>query len=437
MAIDSMEIILLVVGLILSAFFSGAEAAILSISHNRMKQLISEGGSKGRALNFAARHPSDILTTILIGNNIVNIYVASLTTTISQRLFDNDVIAISVGVTTLFILIFGEIIPKTFARSQAELIITPVVRILQFCFYALYPVVKIFMFIITRILGSKASIQGRVVTKEDLQFMVDKAEQEETIDSKQIDLLSSVLEFPTIKVKDIMVARNQVDMLDKESTFYEVIDMIREMGHSRYPVFDSEFDKVVGFIHVKDLAFVTPQERDHFDITKYMNEPFYIFEHMRIQAVFDHMNRKKNHMAFVKDETGLIVGILTLEDIMEEIFGEIQDEYDDETDGVPKAKEVDQGDGFEVNGIITLRDLDHEYGVQIPQNDNYSTLSGFLLDLLGNNFPRKGSLLFWEGHSFEISKVEDSEIKDVIIRSIENPVSDEIEYDDSLIDALD
>lgn len=437
--VSSYEIVFFVLGLILSAFFSGAEAALLSISHDRTRQLIEAGGSRAKALVFAAKKPSELLTTILIGNNIVNIYVASLTTTISQRLFASDAIAISVGFTTLLILIFGEIIPKTFARSKAEVIVVPVIRVLQIFYVILYIPMRIFMFVINTVLGESAGIQGRVVTSDDLQFMVDKAEREKTIDSSHLDLLSSVLEFPTIKVKDIMVPRNQVDSLDLESNYFEVIDIIREKGHSRYPIYDTVFDKIVGFVHVKDLAIVTANEREHFDLKKYMNDPFFIFEHMKIQAVFDYMNRMKVHMAFVKDETGMVVGILTLEDIMEEIFGEIQDEYDDEEDGVPKATQIEKGEGIVVPGLITLRDLYHEYDVEIPQNDSYSTLTGFLLEMLGNNFPTQGSLLSWENYSFELLKVEESEIKDVIIRFIDGGMMTEsdIEYTDSMIDAID
>lgn len=406
----------------------------MSISPDRTRQLIMEGGSRGRALAFAASKPSEILTTLLIGNNIVNIYVASLTTTISQRYFQNDVIAISVGVTTLFILIFGEIIPKTFARSQAERIIVPVIRILQGIYYLLFPIVKVFMFIINKVLGSHTDIRGRIVTSDDLQFMVDKAEREKTIDSGHLDLLSSVLEFPHIKVKDIMVPRNQVNSFDREANFYEIIDLIRDKGHSRYPVFDEDFEKVIGFIHIKDLAFVTPQEREHFDILKYMNAPFFIYEHMKIHAVFDYMNRKKVHMAFVKDETGMVVGILTLEDIMEEIFGEIQDEYDDETDGVPKAKLPEDGEGIVVSGTIGLRDLDHEYGVEIEAGDHYSTLTGFLLEQLGDDFPHQGDVLVTSKYRFEILKVEESEIKDVLIKFIQDKktVEDSVETEEEL-----
>ena len=160
--------------------------------------------------------------------------------------------------------------------------------------------------------------------------MVNEAEKEKTIDSKQIDLLTSILEFPTIKVKDIMVPRTRVHAIKKDANFKEVIELVKEVSHSRYPVYEEDLDSTLGFLHVKDLSFVEPEERDQFKIEEHINEPFFVYEHMKIQAVFDHMNKKKVHLALVKDENGLVVGIVTLEDIMEEIIGEITDEFDEE-----------------------------------------------------------------------------------------------------------
>jgi CBS domain containing-hemolysin-like protein len=160
-----------------------------------------------------------------------------------------------------------------------------------------------------------------------------------------------------------------------------------------------DLDDVLGFLHVKDLAFVSLEERKSFDVTKYLKPPFFVYEHMKIQAVFDHMNRKKVHLALVKDENGIVVGMLTLEDIMEEIFGEIQDEHDDEEDEIPGVKSEE---GVLVPSTISLRDLYNEFDIKIPLNDNYSTLNGFLMEQLGNSFPKKGHLIIWDGFSIEI-----------------------------------
>lgn len=408
------EILALLISLIFSAFFSGAEAALMSLPHEKAKQIAEEHGFDTWAMKHWLEKPNDILTTILVGNNFVNILIASLSASIAQRYFSNDALAISVGVVTVVILLFGEIAPKTFARGRSEKFAPPALIILMGFYYTLYPIVKIFMHIIQFVLGKNAHVRGRAVTKDDIEVMVEMAEEERTMDSKQIDMLNSILEFPEIKVKDIMVPRTSIEAIRRDCKFVDLIRMVREVAHSRYPVYNEDLDDVLGFLHVKDLAFMSADEQRNFDVTRYLKPPFFVYEHMKIQAVFDHMNRKKVHLALVKDENGIVVGMLTLEDIMEEIFGEIQDEHDDEEDGIPG---IESKEGVLVPSTISLRDLYNEYDIKIPLNDNYSTLNGFLMEQLGDNFPKKGHLIIWDGYSFELVRVKNYEIKEVKIKS--------------------
>lgn len=386
----------------------------MSLPHEKAKQIAEEHGLDSWAMKRWLEIPNDLLTTILVGNNFVNILIAALSTNIAERYLSNDALAISVGVTTVMILLFGEIAPKTLGRGNSEKYAPTCVLVLIGAYYLMWPIVKAFTKIIQLVLGKNATVRGRAVTKDDIEVMVEMAEEERTMDSKQIDLLNSILEFPSIKVKDIMVPRIQIEAMKKSVSFTDVIKTMREVAHSRYPVYDEDLDDVLGFLHVKDLAFVGPEEQKNFDITKYIKPPFFVYEHMKIQAVFDHMNRKKVHLALVKDENGLVVGMLTLEDIMEEIFGEIQDEHDDEDDLIPG---VESAEGVLVPSTISLRDLYNEYDIEIPLNDNYSTLNGFLMEQLGNNFPKKGHLIIWDGYSFELVRVKSSEIKEVKIKS--------------------
>jgi putative hemolysin len=416
--VSTWEIVSLVVCFLSSGFFSGSEAVMMSISVDRAKQLIEEGGSKGRAYEFMIAHSNELLTTILVGNNIVNILAASLTTQISTRIFASDAIAISVGVTTLIILIFGEIMPKTFARTHAEKLSTAIIRILQLNFYLLYPVVKSMAFVIKLVLGENAQLNGRVVTSNDFEYMVSKAEKEKTMDSKQLDLLNSILEFPMIKVKDIMIPRGKVRSIQFKDKFDDVLKFVQEDSHSRYPVCDGELDNLLGFLHVKDLVSIT--DKDEFKFNKILKSPFFVYEHMKAQAVFDHMNRKKVHLAMVKDENGLIVGIITLEDIIEEILGEIQDEHDsEEVHTQQEYAEADWEVGVVIKGDVNLRDLYNKFGIKIPLNDNYSTLAGFILDMLGNHFPKEGQIIVWEGITFELHKIVDYEIREVRVRDVD------------------
>ncbi len=420
--IDSelIEYFSLLLSFLLSGFYSGSEAALYSISVDRTKQLIEEGGTKGKALEFVAQHSNSVLTTILIGNNLVNIFAASLTTKIAERYFQNDALAISVGLTTMLILIFGEIMPKTFARVRAESIIVFVIKILQINYYLFLPAVKAFCWLIDRVLGENAKLSGRLVTKDEIEFLVSKAEKEKTIDSKQLDLLSSILEFPTIKARDIMIPRSRIKHIKVSSSIEEILEEIKKSNHSRYPVCNEDLDSILGFLHVKDLVLDDVRSQKDFSVKSRLKSPFFVYEHMKIQAIFDHMNRKKVHLAIVKDENGLVTGIITLEDIMEEIVGEIHDEHDlvppEESGQRAQSKKEN---GIVVEGKISLRDLYNEYDIKIPLNDHYSTLAGFILDQLGNNFPQTGMIIVWEGYLFKIEKIDGDEIDSVGIRDVE------------------
>lgn len=421
MIISYGELSLLVFCLVASGFYSGSEAILMSIGVDRAKQLIKESSkSKGKLLSFLIDNSNELLTTILVGNNIVNIFIASLMTTITSRYFKNDSVAIAVGISTLLILFFGEIIPKTFARKHAEKLSLPIIYLLRAQFYLFYPVVKMAVFFMKLMLGENAEIKGRTITNDDIEFMVSKAEQENTIDSKQVDLLNSILEFPRIKVKDIMVPRSKVKSINLNCGFFEILDLVNADTHSRYPVCNGELEKTIGFLHVKDLAFIRGEARKNFKIENIVKDSFFVYEHMKIQAVFDHMNRKKIHLALVKDENAIVVGVITLEDIIEEVFGEIQDEYDPELENAGKENERSLlEEGVVVEGTVSLRDLDGEYDVKIPLNDNYSTLNGFILDMLGNHFPEVGNNLFWEGYAFELIEVTHGEIKLVRISDVD------------------
>lgn len=408
------QLIALLLCFLATAFFSAAEAALLSIGADRARQLIDEGGAKGKAMAFMILRPSELLSTILVGNSVANILAGSLTTTMAEQMTGSRIVGIALGITTMVIIIFGEIMPKTIGRNHAERLAVFAIRSLQVLFYLMYPLIKSIVWLINVILGENAHLTGRMVTRDDIEFMISKAEKERTMDSKQIDLLSSILEFPMIKVKDIMIPRLRVNYLQSTWSFDEVIQYVRETNNSRYPVCHGPLEEIVGFLHVKDMAFLKEVDKFNFKLERYLKPPFFVYEHMKIQSVFDHMNRKKVHLALVKDENGTVVGIVTLEDIIEEIVGEIHDEHDtDET------AQVTLVDGIEIDADIQLRELYADFDIKIPLNDNYSTLSGFLLDMLGNNFPEQGQIVVWEGWSFDLELVENQTIKRVRIRDVD------------------
>ena len=416
------EILLIVVALICSAFFSASEAVVMSISVERTKQLIEEGGKKADALRFLISHPTEILTTILVGNNLVNTLVASLVTVIVSNLSFHYAIAVASGAATLVILIFGEISPKAFARSNAESFVQFVVYILRIAYVFLYPVVKPLSIFIKRILGKNATVKGRVVTTDDIGFLVTQAEEHQSIDAKHIDLINSILEFPLIRVRDIMVPRPQVDAIDIHSTDEEIVNTFKQHEFSRYPIYQDTLDNIVGFIHVKDYLLAR-ENKPNVLLKELMKQPFFVYDQMKIQSVFDRMNRNKVHMAVVKQETGTMVGIITLEDIMEQIFGEITDEHDQEAPGeVKKVRSLEEG--IVISGNTPLRDLDQEFDIHIPISEAYSTVTGFLLELLGNHFPKQHQIIYWDDYSFELTKVVNYQIEQVTIKRTRQHSSD-------------
>jgi len=368
---------------------------------------------------FMILRPSELLSTILVGNSIANILAGSLTTSLTAAYTGSNIVGLALGATTVIIIIFGEILPKTIGRNHAEKLSVIAIRSLQVLFYILYPAIKSIVWFINTILGDNAEHTGRMVTKDDIEFMINRAEKEKTMDSKQIDLLSSILEFPMIKVKDIMISRIRVNYIQSKWSFVEMMAYAKETGNSRYPVCDGNLENIVGFLHVKDLAFVSDEEKANFKIEKLLKPPFFVYEHMKIQSVFDHMNRKKVHLALVKDENGTVVGIVTLEDIIEEIFGEINDEHDDVEEREKTLEEANLEDGIVVEGDMSLRELHSDYDIKIPLNDNYSTLSGFLLDMLGNTFPEQGQIIVWDGLSFDLEVVDNHVIKQVRIKDVD------------------
>lgn len=420
MEVDAFEVGSFVSCLLLSGFYSGSEAAIISISMERARQLIEEGGPSGEALKYLSNNQNRVLTTILVGNNLVNIFAASLVTSIATRFFDSEAIAFATGITTLLILLFGEIIPKTFARSKAEKLAPVIIRILRVNYYILFPLIIMFTAISKLILGKNVKLTARAITKDDIEFMVNKAEQEKTIDSKQLDLLSSILEFPTIKVKDILVPRSEVKFIDLNSKLEEIMKLASNDLHSRYPVCDGDLDNTQGILHVKSLAFLSESQKKNFSLQSFLRQPFFVYEHMKIQAVFDHMNRRKIHMAIVKNENGLVEGIITLEDIIEEIVGDIIDEHDDDEEIDTSDPKMKLERGVEVEGKLTVREFNSDYDLELPTDEEFSTLGGFLYDQLGNSFPKSGQMILWQGLSFELLKVEDSEIKMVRVKDVGN-----------------
>lgn len=328
----SMIIILLIL-LFASAVFSSSETAFLSVNKIRIRNLSSEGNQRAQLVEKLLEDSDRLFASILVGNNLVNILVSSLTTSFMITLFGNEgvYIAYATGILTLLILVFGEITPKNLATKKADTMTLFLARFIYLVVIVATPVVvvlNIFSRIFILILGG--SIEDRpTVTEEELKTIVTVSHEEGVLEDEERQMIHNVFDFGDTEIRDIMTPRINVTVLDEGCTYQELLEMYQKVRYSRYPVHSESFDEVVGVLNIKDLLFfeINPEE---FNITEYLREVFVVYEFNHIDYVFESMRKEHATMAVVLDEYGVFSGIVTFEDIVEEIVGEIADEYDDE-----------------------------------------------------------------------------------------------------------
>ncbi len=410
----------LLVGLLLAAFFSASETALTALGEARVQHLIETGGWRGALLRLWKRHPDRILSTLLLGSTLVNVGLGSLTAVIAHDLGLERSLAIITGVTTVVLLIFGEITPKTFAKRHATGATLALIPLIALFFWLLWPFAWLFVQIprgLARLVGI-GDPGAESVTSQELEYLIEQGRRHGSLDETKEQLLSSVLAFTDMLVKEIMIPRTQVVALEESATYDEVMKVVVETELSRIPVYRGSLDEVVGVLYVKLLLADARKGIDpaHFQLSKYLRPPFFVPEVMKVSKLLAEMQRRKTHLAIVVDEFGGTSGIVTLEDVVEEIVGEIHDESDVEekrikvlSDGVVLA-----------DGSVPLRELEEHLGVDFPEGGDYETLGGFLTATAGR-VPPPGSLVVWGGLTFTVKQADDRRVLKVeIARKPEN-----------------
>ncbi|MBN3033651.1 MAG: HlyC/CorC family transporter [Candidatus Saganbacteria bacterium] len=328
------EILLLAVFLMLSAFFAAAETAMTTVGRPRIAQLVEMKKPGARALRQLREDPAKLLTALLIGNNVVNISASVLATTVVTRYFERlgladvgVIIGVAVGVMTLFILVFGEITPKTVAIRNAErwsLLLAPPLLVIE---WVLTPVAWLIS-LISRpfifLFGGKLTERGPFITEEEIKAMLYLGEKEGAIEREEREMISSVFKFGDLTARDVMTARGKMVCCEAAGTVGEAIDRIRESGHSRLPVYEQNFDNIVGVVYAKDLLAAGRADK----LTDHLRQALFIPGVKKISDVMEQMQAAYKHLAVVVDEFGHTLGLVTLEDLVEEIVGEIHDEYE-------------------------------------------------------------------------------------------------------------
>lgn len=408
----SYNLIILVFLLMCSAFFSASETALFSVNKMRLRSLADNGNKKAKKTQRLLENPDDLLSTILIMNNLINITASSLTTVVMYNFFGSVGVSIATGIVTILVLIFGEITPKTVAIQNSEKIALKVINIVGFFVIILKPVVSIFKVIsnsINKVNGSSNS--EAVITEEELKTIVDFSEENGVLDLSEKEMIYNVFDFGDLVVKDIMVQKINITALNINSTYAETMEIIKREKYSRIPVYNEDMDSIVGILNVKDLLFNDIKE-DNFKLKDYIRHTHQTYEFKKVQELFKEMKKTKSHIFIVLDEYGATKGMVTMEDMIEEIVGDIDDEYDTiEDKEIVKISEKK----YIVSGATKVNDIAEQLQISMDYNsEEFDSVGGYFIKYF-DGFPVINDCIKKENFKLTISEIEKKTIKKVEI----------------------
>jgi len=411
--------ILLVILLFFSAFFSGAEIAFMSLSDLRIRHLIEQNRRNSRILRKLKSKPNKLLITVLIGNNLANVGASALATMVSIETLRNlglgDTLGYSVGITTgvmtLLILIFGEISPKSYCIHHAEqvaLAIAPVIKTFQWIFS---PVAWILNILTRATAGDFFSKRYPLVTEEEVRTIVKIGEEEGVIKQEEKEMIHNVFEMDNTDVASVMTPRLDMFALDESLTIDEALKEIKDAAFSRIPVYEQNIDKIVGIAYRKDILYAGLRNEGNNLLSSIVQPAIFVPENMMIDALLREFKKQKNHLALVVDEHGGIAGLVTFEDVLEELIGEIYDETDKLEQPVVQMDE----NTYRVSAKLNINEINEMLDLDLEEDDSYDTLSGLILLHLGH-IPEKGESVKIGNLSLTVNKVEEHRITEVIIK---------------------
>lgn len=403
------QLISLILLIVLSSFFSMSETALMSINKIKLKHMVDKKVPKSKLVESLIEDPNKLLGAILIGNNIVNIAASSLATVIATKIFKNSGIAISTGIMTILVLIFGEITPKSIAKQKSEQVSLMVAKPIKFTVIIFRPFVYIFTnisHVFIKLFGADPDATEPFITEEELKTMVDVSEESGVLENIEKEMIFNIFDFADLQIKDVMVQRVDISAIDSEATYDEVMDEIKSKQFSRIPVYSETIDNIIGIINVKDFVMVE-NIREDFSIDKYMREAYYTFEFKKIIEVFKEMKKTRNHIAIVLDEYGGTVGLVTIEDLLEEIVGEIEDEYDTENNSIKFIKDNE----YIVDGSTRIHDIAELLNVNIDLEE-FDSVGGLMIGKLGR-IPEEKEKTEINNITFIAEEVEKNRIKKI------------------------
>jgi len=392
---------------VLSAFFSGSETALMALDKLRVKYLVEKRRRGARRLEDLLEHPDRLLSAILVGNNLVNIAASVFATTLFVEIFGDRGELMTILILTPMLLIFSEVCPKTYAAQYPEKVSFWILNPIRGIMWLLSPVVWLVTGVSRMMIRiMKGEEQRPLISEDEIRAIIDVGEQTGAVAKEKRRMLHGVIELSQIRVRDVMIPRTEVVGIEVEALFETVLATVQAASHSRFPVYRENLDNVVGVIHSKDiLKFVGHAEE--FDLSGLARAPYFVPESKPIETLLQSFRRKHLHLAMVIDEYGGVEGIVTLEDIFEEVFGEIQDEYDVEQ---VLIKQLEPG-RYLIDGSTSLRVVNRRFHLALSE-EHANTLAGLLLRTMGS-IPEEGETCSVDGATLIVRKVVDRRVETI------------------------
>ena len=417
-----MQLLLIFILLLLSAFFSSAETAFTTVNKIRLQNLADNGNKRAKTVLKVLSNYSKMLSTILIGNNIVNISTSALATVFATVVFGSWAIGLATGVLTILVLLFGEIIPKTLAMINNEkiaLVYAPVIRFLCLILTPLVFLVDLLSNLVLRILKISPDQKVIGITESELLSYVDVSHEEGVIESEEKEMIYNLFDFSDALAKDVMIPRISIVEADIESNYEEVKTLFHQNMYTRIPVSENSPDNIVGILNVKDLIFL--KEPSSFNVRQFLREVYYTYEYKKVPDLLNEMREKNVSLSIVLNEYGAAEGMITLEDLVEEIFGEIRDEYDaDEADLLKCVGDRE----YLIEGSMKLDDINAQLGTDLDSED-YDSIGGIIIEHLNDCLPTVGETVVLEDKTtLKVESFENNRIGSVRLTLAPLPESD-------------
>lgn len=404
----SWRLLTLLILLILSGFFSGSETALLALDKLRVRFLQQKQRPGADKLAALLDNPDRLLSGILVGNNLVNIAASVIATGLCVSYFGEGGELLTVLILTPILLIFSEVCPKTYAAQYPEKMSFLVLNPIRFVVWSLAPVIFV-VSSISRLMTSfirRKDAETLSVSEDEIKAMIEVGEESGVVAAEQRQMLNGIFDLSETRVRDIMIPRTEVTGVDVSANFQEVLAIVRQTRHSRFPVFSEDLDTIIGVIHSKDILGYMGQT-EQFSLKELCRKPYYVPESKRIGVLLQSFRKRREHLAIVVDEYGGMEGIVTLEDVVEEIVGDIHDEYDIEELDFRKL-----GEGhYLIDAAMPLREVNRRFELNLPE-EHVTTLAGHLLQMLGK-IPTEGDCCEEENLLFRVRRMDDRRIEEI------------------------